>query len=735
MKKYLLLLAISFAVISSKAQLVPTYSWAGKIAGSGYETSWDMETDAAGNVFIIGNFDGTCDFDPGTGVLPKSNTGWVNSFFAKYTANGNLIWVNTIEGNNGNNGYALDLDANGNVYITGTFGGQVDMDPGPGIFSLSALGGDDIYFAKYDSSGNFIWAKGIGESGYELVSGIKTDGNTSFYLTGHYGSDSLDLDPGPGFATQINTNFSNDPFLAKYDSSGNFVWGFGLEGNSDNSARSIAVDAAQNVIVGGYYYSTMTVDPVGGTSLTSSGFSDCYVVSYSSSGIYNWSASFGGAQFEFINSLATAGTDVFVSGNFAGSVDFDPGPDTLAIQSKGFDDIFLCKLNNIGELQWAHGIGGVQDDNSTKILINPSGAIYLSGYFTDSADFATGVNPAQLKTYGGRDGFLAKYDNSGNYVWALKIGSSQWDHSNSVAYDNTSDEVWVSGYFDNANCYVDPMNTAPPLISSGGQDVFFAKYGECSYPVNTAQPNNEGLCPNSNASFSVNFTGNNLTYQWQEGTNGGTVWTDVVDGGVYSGATTLNLVLTGVTTAFNNRFYRCKSTESCGLSLTSGIGILFVTQVDTSVSVNQHILVSNATTATYQWLDCNNALAPIAGATAKQFIASVPGSYALEVTKNGCTDTSACYTITTIGLNNIIHENDVQLFPVPAKDKLVIQMNQSGNYEASLYDISGKRVLISAIHFKEETSLDVSNLENGMYLVGLRSAASEESFFRIVVNK
>ncbi len=735
MKKLLFIISFLSLAITVPAQVIPMYSWAGKIGNSGYETSWDMTSDNAGNVFITGQFDGICDFDPGNGTYNLTSTGWASAFIAKYTGSGNLVWAKSIGGTLGASGIAISVDNNGNVFFTGNFSGQIDIDPGPGITTLNSNGADDIFFAKCDTSGDLIWGKTIGEDSYESVTDIQLDNNGFFYLTGSYSSDSLDLDPGPGFATQINNNFSADPILAKYDTSGNFIWGFGLEGLNDNSTTSITINAAQDVIIGGYFSGTLTVNVASGTILTAPGLVDCFLISYSSNGLFNWAVAFGGPQYESLNSLHSKGNDIYATGYFQGLVDFDPGPDTLKIQSNGFNDAYLARFNATGQLQWAGGIGGTDYDEAMYIHVNNAGDVYIAGHFTDSADFDTGAGVAKLKSYGARDAFLAKYDSSGNYVWAMKIGSSDWDNARGLTFDNNSNEVWTTGYYGNSSCYVDPMNMVPPLPATLGGDIFFAKYGECSFPVNTGQPATQNLCAGENANFNVSFNGNTLTYQWQEGTNGGTTWTDITNGGVYSGATTTNLTLSGVTGSFNNRFYRCIATESCGLSLTSGTGILFVTTADTSVTVNQHILIANATTALYQWLDCNNGLSPITGATAKQFIPSVPGSYAVIVTKNGCTDTSACITVTTIGVDELIADNEVLLFPVPANEHLNIKLNATAVYQVGIYDISG-RILQPVIEISNKVAaIDLSTLESGTYLIGIRKNKGAERYFPFEVSR
>ncbi len=734
MKKTILFLAFALCFSSSFAQILPVYGWAGKMGGTSSEYGDFVATDAVGNAYMTGRFDGSCDFDPGTAALIKTSLGSSDIFVAKYNPSGALVWAITMGGTGLDRAYSLDADANGNVYVAGTFSGTVDLDPGAGVASHTSLGGTDLFFAKYDANGNHVWSKAIGQINTEIAEAIVLDGNGFLYLTGEYSSDSLDLDPNAGFATIINANAatSYDPYLAKYDTAGNYVWGFPLQGTSSDYSKSVTVDANQNVIIGGYFYTNMNIDPVGGTALAAIGSADCFVASYSSAGAYNWSGSFGGTLADNLFSVTSHGTDVFVTGTFNSIVDFDPGVDTLSIQSKGSTDVFCSKFNNTGQLQWVRTIGGTFADNSNSVRVNAAGDVFVAGSFQDSANFDVDASNVIVKSVGSRDGFLVKYDGSSNYVWGMRIGSSLIDYGRALAIDNSTNQVWITGYFGAAPLYVDPLNNLPPLPTSGANDIFLARYGECAFPVNTAQPANTGACPGGNAAFNVTFTGTSISYQWQEGTNGGTVWNDVTDGGVYSGATTNALSLTGVTTAFNNRFYRCVASESCGLDLTSGVGILFVAAVDTTVNVNQHILLAAATGAAYQWLDCNNGLAPIPGATAQQFIPLTPGSYALSVTKNGCNDTSSCYNITTIGLNDITAK-DIRIFPIPATEKINIELFQQADYEAAIYDLSGRNMLFESVKFNNRTALSVAGLESGAYFVGIRKNGGATQFFRIVV--
>jgi Secretion system C-terminal sorting domain len=733
MKKLILLLTFTTSFLLVNAQ-VPVYRWAGKVAGAGSEYADIVKTDAAGNIYIGGRFDGTCDFDPSTGVSNKTSAGSTDGFVAKYTALGALVWVIPIGSTGADRLFWIDVDAAGNVYATGNYNLTVDVDPGPGTFSLTSLGAVDVFIVKYNTNGNLVWANTIGDINSEVAESIVLDGTGNLYVGGQFSSPTLDLDAGVNTFSVTNgsTNVTLDPFLVKYDTSGSFVWGFNLQGTSSDYLKSITIDANNNVVIGGYFFTTMTVDPIGGSNITSIGSSDCYLARYTSAGIYDWSERFGGSLADNVFSVAAANNNIYATGTFNSIVDFDPGLDTFNIQSKGSSDAFIVSFTTAGSFNWARSIGGTGLDNSNYIVATTAGDIYVTGSFIDSANFNSSAN-LYLKAYGGRDGFIAKYDNSGIYKWALKAGGVGTDYIRTIDFDPNDGEIICNGYWTVGSLSPDPNNIGFTIPNSGLYDTFIAKYGECEFPVVTTQPTITGACVGGNAQFNIAATGIGLTLKWQEGTNGGINWNDITDGGAYSGSTTSTLTLSGVGAPFNNLFYRCIVSSACGLGTTSGVGILFVGTVDTSLTVNSHIMVATQTSATYQWLDCNNNFAPIPGATAKQFIPTVPGTYALSVTKNGCNDTSACYTILTIGLNDLVANEDILIFPVPASEEINIELAADGNYTASIFDLTGRNLLSDNYSFNRTARIPVSSLESGAYLVGIKKNEGAFNYFKIIV--
>ncbi|HRF19893.1 MAG TPA: SBBP repeat-containing protein, partial [Chitinophagaceae bacterium] len=108
--------------------------------------------------YIIGEFRASADFDPGAGTVNLTSAGGSDIFFAKYDASGNYVYAKRLGGTAEDVGFGIAVDGSGNVYVTGYFIGTGDFDPGAGTANLISSGIQDIFFAKYDASGNYVYA-------------------------------------------------------------------------------------------------------------------------------------------------------------------------------------------------------------------------------------------------------------------------------------------------------------------------------------------------------------------------------------------------------------------------------------------------------------------------------------------------------------------------------------------------------------------------------------------------
>ena len=273
--RYVIVLGI-FVTINSEGQ---TFQWAKQMGSGGVDNGQSIKVDGNGNVYTIGYFNGTVDFDPGPGTYNLASAGSADIFIIKLDALGNFVWAIQIGGALSDNGLGLILDGSNNVYATGNFNGSMDFDPGPGTYSMtsSVL---DVFILKLDANGNFIWAKQLGGLGSSNESGfaITIDVNSNIYTTGYF-TGVCDFDPGVGTYT-LSAVLGRDIFISKLNSSGNFVWAKQFGGLSDEFANSVSVDVTGYVYTTGYFFGTVDFDPGAGSfNLTSAsvGYEDIFI--------------------------------------------------------------------------------------------------------------------------------------------------------------------------------------------------------------------------------------------------------------------------------------------------------------------------------------------------------------------------------------------------------------------------------------------------------------------------
>ena len=243
---------------------VPGYLWANSIGSTGiYDGGQCLCVDKYGNVYIGGTFNGTTDFDtsPDSAIITPS--GYANPFFAKYNADGNYIWakqISTTGTTEMNAVRSITMDTKGNIYICGIYEGTADFDPGTDTATLVAAGTHDIFFAKYDNNGNYLWAKSIGNALDNDGRQIAVDTSGNVYIIGESAGTS-DFDPDSVNTFNLTSAGNQNIFFAKYDSLGNFIWAKQINGTGNDNGTSITLDPSGNILITGNYTGTNDFDP------------------------------------------------------------------------------------------------------------------------------------------------------------------------------------------------------------------------------------------------------------------------------------------------------------------------------------------------------------------------------------------------------------------------------------------------------------------------------------------
>jgi hypothetical protein len=344
--------------------------------GSPVIQSGPVATDRAGDVYVAGAFFGTAHFGSGPGAVDLTSIGHQDVFVAKYTRAGDLVWARQFGGTNSfDTPGGIAVDDAGDVYTTGQFLGTADFDPGPGTFNLTGKG---AFVSKLDAEGNFVWARAFTSSGAtsDLSEGeaLTVDFAGNVYVTGFF-IGTADFDPGPGtFNLTVPSGF-NSIFVSKLDTGGNLLWAKQFVGDSGNFTEA-----------------------------------------------------FGPGQDIAVDSTG----DVYTTGTFFATADFDPGPGTFNLNSGGHEEAFVSKLDAVGNFVWAKGFAAQSDSGSTgaAVAVDQAGDVYTAGSFTGTVDFDPGPGTFNLTSTinslgaAEQNAFIAKLDSNGNFLWAKRSAGS-----------------------------------------------------------------------------------------------------------------------------------------------------------------------------------------------------------------------------------------------------------------------------------------------------------------------
>ena len=474
----------SYDVFIQKLNSSGNFIWAKSLVGNSCVNNYST-LDAQGNIYNVGVFEGTVDFDPGTGTANLTSNGLKDVFIQKLNSSGDFIWAKSFGGLLNDEANSIAIDALGNIYSTGIFLTTVDFDPGIGTFYLTSNAAvSNIFIQKLSSSGNFIWAKSFGGNRNDYSYSINVDRSGNIYTSGTF-INTVDFDPGSGVFNL--TDDDGRVFIQKLNSSGNFIWAkcYGGKNLSSGKPISLKTDFFGSIYTIGEFTGTVDFGPGAGiVNLTSNGSTDVFVQKLTSSGNLVWAKSFGGSSYDQVASISVdASGNVYTTGNFTGTVDFDPGSGTVNLTSNGSFDVFIQKLNSSGNFVWAKSFGGTSGDVASSLALDASGNIYTTGSFGGTSDFDPGAGTVNLTSNGSSDVFIQKLNSSGNFVWAKSYGGTSSDDPSSIAIDG-SRNIYTTGTFGGTVDF-DPGPGVVNLSANDGR-VFIQKISQCTTTTGTA---------------------------------------------------------------------------------------------------------------------------------------------------------------------------------------------------------------------------------------------------------
>jgi len=503
--------------------------WAKSMGGAFQYQGLSIALDDSGNVYTTGRFQSTVDFDPGGSIFNMTSAGSDDIFVSKLDPLGNFVWAKRMGGTFDDWSFSIAVDGSGNVYTTGAFEFTADFDPGASIFTLTSAAFYDIFVSKLDALGNFVWAKQMGGISLDMARSIAVDGFGNVYTTGYF-SGIADFDPGPSIFNMTSV-LGDDIFVSKLDLLGNFLWAKQMSEGFCNG-HSIALDDSGNVYTTGIFLGTVDFDPgPGGANvfwMTSAGGIDIFVSKLDADGNFVWAKQIGGTLNDWGNSIALDDSgNIYTTGTFQGTADFDPGAspaDTFNMTSAGGVDIFVSKLDLLGNFVWAIGMGGAGNEEEWSIALDASANVYIIGdFYSATLDLDPDVvGVYNVSNTGLEANFIAQYDNSGNFLCAFSItpGHNEAAHFSNRSIAVAGSNIYITAAFNSASTDFDPC---PPVINlpySSGLDIYVAKYdmSNCNcvppLPIANFTASDTMICEDSCINFTDLSTGTPTSWQW-----------------------------------------------------------------------------------------------------------------------------------------------------------------------------------------------------------------------------
>lgn len=483
-KGFLLFLFLLFSIPGVFAQ-APPWQWAKNGTGGGglSDGAIGVVCDSLGNVYITGGF-ASPSITFGAFTLTNSFAGKNDIFLVKYDSFGNPVWARSAGGTDWDFGTSLALGPGGGVYVTGDFG-SASLTFGSTTVTNTNPTARDLFVARYDSSGNPVWATSGGGMSDEQTPKIASDNSGNVFITGRFRSPMMIF----GSDTLINIAPStNNIFFIKYDQAGNILWAQAPKTSYSIVGSSVTTDSFGNVYLAGHFSDTTVT--LGGITLYNSDSiysnhkPNMLLYKFDPSGNAIWATNQDGSTLYPYCITGDALGNTYLTGMFSeDSVIFGSEVLTNIDTSGSGTDVFICKYDPSGNVLWARSGGGVTyNDLPRGIAVNASG-VYATGCFQGpTIQFNSTILNNAVSTGASYDTYLVKYDLAGNLLWGKRIGGPNNDEPNSMTC-NELDNLYSAGYFNSPSLAFD----ATILNNAGSIDFFLAKLGSSTVEIGSLQ--------------------------------------------------------------------------------------------------------------------------------------------------------------------------------------------------------------------------------------------------------
>ncbi len=684
--------------------------WAKRFGGPDFDEATAITEDPAGNVYVAGHYRDRFFYD-GTNGPDSLVSGSLSSvFMAKLNPQGQLIWMNDIQGLGNEYAYGLSANPQGQVAIAGWMQFNISFD---GVNTSSNVNNRAAYIAVYDTNSSFIWGEIIDGASNEYGYSCFASATGDFYLGGSY-RNTVDFDPGSGVDSHTSNFGGQDAFFAKYSNSGQYQWVQVFGQNTFEAIYAFAEDDNQNLYVSGNFSATVDFDFSSAVqNLSSNGSDDVFVLSVDSSGSFRWATNLGGTGIDYPYDLAVRDSLVLSVGAFANTIDLDPGIDSLFAVSNGQDDIYLQVLDTSGNFVNGLSAGGFRQDLGMSVD-HLNGETILGGHFQETADFdPDSIDEFNLRSSGLFDAFILKLGTPGlcpplkdsiqteacaSYFWRGNTYQQSGVFTDTVIYSPACDSIYILNLTINQIEYDSLITQACDSYDWRGNTYFSSGlyYDTVS-----------GLSPKCDSIYVLDLslgTSNNYFYN----ING-------CDSVVFRGITYFN---GGYVVDTLQDVNGCDSIEEF---------FIYVESLDRTVISNGFTATASQNNVQYQWINCDSGTL-VPNAITQNFDPSMynapNGNYAVELSSTNCTATSDCVFLQNIDLPEWSLASPL-VYPNPSDGLLQIELPDADRYRFELYDAQGRQCKLKngfAIQGKLEIELPQ---RSGLYYLRIENSLQE----------
>jgi hypothetical protein len=657
-----LMVLISFEV---QAQQEPIATWVKSIGSESGEFMASMAVDDDRNSYVTGDFFNKLSVSSKWIDTTLVSNGHRDVFLIKYDKNGEALWASSFGGADLDNPNDLEMDSEGNLYISGYFTETIRYKHNATDTQLTNNGSYDVFVARFSNLGELEWISGFGGTSADVCGGVSLTGTGGVIICGSYNRSML-VPTEQGDVT-LSSKGRSDIFIAELDSKGKVQWAKSIGGAGLDGAVDVKALPSGDFYVGGSFSDEVDFS-AGADSLvyrSKEKNRNPVLLRFNRHGECRWIRPMDVFYDFSINEIATDSLDnLYGIGSYKGKLTLNhpPYPSMVAVLA---DDAFIIKLDSQGNYLWLKSLGGTKDDHGYGIDVNAEGHVAITGFFENSITIPQ-LNDTTLVSSDAADLFMAQLDQAGNWMWIQSNISKKIPSANDYAYVpryNTQGNLWVLGKGADSTGFIEGSD-ALTIKTRGSSDGFLLYYNMCD--------NVDSLYIPVTACVSYDIPGTSRV--------------------IHESSWYIDTVF-GPKGCYTIRHFDIE-----------------ITKPNTTVLRDTNGLFAEAKGLKYQWGKCDSGWVNLTADTLDRFKPPTPGGYGVIVIDSTCSDTSTCVFIV----------DEFKIWPNPVTNLLrySVPPGITGTIEITVYNAFGNDVPTQ--HDEKKKFVNMSALKSGLYFVHFR---------------